>query len=121
LRSSYLLGPNLPREASRPGRCGTFKYLVFASKCGGASGEKRSLDATAFNPKNAAKSSAVNTATSQACLDGGLDDLGVRVFPLVTRSLITAFLLIAKSNYPEDDMRRGRQSLTGGLSAGALD
>jgi hypothetical protein len=45
------------------------------SKCAGACGAKRSLDATAFKPKNTAETSAANTATSQACLDVGLDGI----------------------------------------------
>jgi hypothetical protein len=44
-----------------------------ASKCAGAAGENRSLDATAFNPKNSAEISAANTAASQVCVDAGFD------------------------------------------------
>ena len=35
--------------------------------------ENRSLDATAFNPKNSAEISAANTAANQACVDVGFD------------------------------------------------
>jgi hypothetical protein len=44
-----------------------------ASKCAGAAGENRSLDATAFNPKNSAEISVANTAASQLCVDPGFD------------------------------------------------
>src|SRR3984893_1054955 len=44
-----------------------------ASKCAGAAGENRSLDATAFNPTKGAEISTANTAASQVCFDVGFD------------------------------------------------
>jgi hypothetical protein len=51
------------------------------------------LDATAFKPKNMAETSAAITATSQACLDVGLDGWDVCVIPLSNKFMGSAFCL----------------------------